>query len=146
MQHLCNFKICITATAFVSTIEMKGITRCKLTLIFESANHRKFLVQIVSYPASLLTSNYIIWLEGYVYIWLFTFMKVYFNVTQYYQKMYKMRKLNSLQDNSVTLSYCHFSNDFKKLKLRLTAFNYNFVLYIYYSIIRNFKTIVELHF
>jgi hypothetical protein len=34
-------------------IEMKGITRCKLTIISESAACKKFLGQIVSYPASL---------------------------------------------------------------------------------------------
>jgi hypothetical protein len=34
-------------------IEMKGITRCKLTIISESAVCKKFLGQIVSYPASL---------------------------------------------------------------------------------------------
>jgi hypothetical protein len=35
------------------TIEMKGITRCKLTIMSESAVCKKFLGQIVSYPASL---------------------------------------------------------------------------------------------
>jgi hypothetical protein len=34
-------------------IEMKGITRCKLTIISESAVHKKFLGQIISYPARL---------------------------------------------------------------------------------------------
>jgi len=35
-------------------IEMKGITRCKLTIVSESAIVlKKFLGQIVSYPASL---------------------------------------------------------------------------------------------
>ncbi len=38
---------------FVSPIEMKGITRCKLTIISESAIHKKFLGQIISYLASL---------------------------------------------------------------------------------------------
>ncbi len=37
----------------VLSIEMKGITRCKLKIISESAVCKKFLVQIVSYPASL---------------------------------------------------------------------------------------------
>jgi hypothetical protein len=37
----------------VPTIEMKGITRCKLTIISESAVCKKFLGQIVSNPASL---------------------------------------------------------------------------------------------
>jgi hypothetical protein len=36
----------------LSTMEMKGITICKLTLISESAIRKKFLGQIVSYPAS----------------------------------------------------------------------------------------------
>ncbi len=34
-------------------IEMKWITRCKPTIISESAVCKKFLGQIVSYPASL---------------------------------------------------------------------------------------------
>jgi hypothetical protein len=34
-------------------IEMKGITRCKLTIISESGICKKFLGQIWSYPASL---------------------------------------------------------------------------------------------
>jgi hypothetical protein len=34
-------------------IEMKGITRCKLTIISESAICKKFLGQIWSYTASL---------------------------------------------------------------------------------------------
>ncbi len=34
-------------------IEMKGITRCKLTIISESAICKKFLGQIWSYAASL---------------------------------------------------------------------------------------------
>ena len=38
-------------------IEMKGIARCKLTIISESAVRKKFLGQIVSYPASLCISN-----------------------------------------------------------------------------------------
>ncbi len=38
---------------WVKLIEMKGITRCKLTIISESAVCKKFLGQIVSYPASL---------------------------------------------------------------------------------------------
>jgi hypothetical protein len=37
-----------------STIEMKGITRSKLTIISESAICKKFLVQIWSYVVSLL--------------------------------------------------------------------------------------------
>jgi len=35
------------------SIEMKGITRCKLTIISESAVCKKFLGQIWSYSASL---------------------------------------------------------------------------------------------
>jgi hypothetical protein len=35
------------------TIEMKGITKCKLTIISQSAVCKKFLVQIWSYAASL---------------------------------------------------------------------------------------------
>ncbi len=38
-------------------IEMKGITRCKLTIISESAICKKFLGQIQSYAASLQISN-----------------------------------------------------------------------------------------
>ncbi len=38
-------------------IEMKGTTRCKLTIISESAVCKKFLGQIWSYPASLQISN-----------------------------------------------------------------------------------------
>jgi len=34
-------------------IEMKGITRCKLTIISESAVHKKFLGKIITYLASL---------------------------------------------------------------------------------------------
>jgi hypothetical protein len=45
---------------------MKGITRCKLTIISESAICKKFLGQIVSYPASLHISNSHS-LEWYVY-------------------------------------------------------------------------------
>jgi hypothetical protein len=37
----------------VTTIEMKGKTRCKLTIISESAICKKFLGQIWSYAASL---------------------------------------------------------------------------------------------
>jgi hypothetical protein len=37
----------------VPTIEMKRITRCKLTIISESAVCKKFLGQILSYLASL---------------------------------------------------------------------------------------------
>ncbi len=38
---------------FVGGIEMKGITRCKLTIISESAVHEKLIGQIISYPAIL---------------------------------------------------------------------------------------------
>ncbi len=41
----------------IPIIEMKGITRCKLTIISESAVRKKFLGQVVSYPASLSISN-----------------------------------------------------------------------------------------
>jgi len=34
-------------------IEMKGITRCKLTIIFESAIHKTFLGQIIYVLVSL---------------------------------------------------------------------------------------------
>jgi hypothetical protein len=43
----------LSAFIFISPIEMKGITRCKLTIISESAVCKKFLGQIVSYLASL---------------------------------------------------------------------------------------------
>ena len=46
-----NFHLKVSQT--VHSIEMKGITRCKLTIISESAACKKFLGQIVSYPASL---------------------------------------------------------------------------------------------
>jgi hypothetical protein len=39
------------------TIEMKGITRCKLTIISESAFCKNFLGQIWSYTVSLYISN-----------------------------------------------------------------------------------------
>ena len=41
----------------VRTIQMKGITRCKLTMISDSAVCKKFLGQIVSYLPSLQISN-----------------------------------------------------------------------------------------
>jgi hypothetical protein len=46
-QTPCN------TTVIVIVIEMKGITRCKLTIISESAVCKKFLGQIVSYLVSL---------------------------------------------------------------------------------------------
>ncbi len=51
---------------------MKGMTRCKLTIISESAIHKKFLGLIVSYPASLKISNSHS-LECYVVIYMFLF-------------------------------------------------------------------------
>ncbi len=39
--------------ATLPPIEMKGVTRSKLTIISESAICKKYLGQIVSYPASL---------------------------------------------------------------------------------------------
>ncbi len=39
--------------SWIQTIEMKGITTCKLTIISESAVCKKFLGQIWSYAASL---------------------------------------------------------------------------------------------
>ncbi len=41
-----------TGRFVVPTIEMKGITRCKLTITTESVVCKKFLGQIVSYLAS----------------------------------------------------------------------------------------------
>jgi hypothetical protein len=41
----------------VEGIDMKGITRCTLSIISESAVHKKFLGQFVSYPASLQISD-----------------------------------------------------------------------------------------
>jgi hypothetical protein len=49
IRHLWQLK--------VITIEMKGLTRCKLTIISESAVCKKFLAQIWYYPASLQISN-----------------------------------------------------------------------------------------
>jgi hypothetical protein len=43
--------LCLKA---ITIIEMKGIARCKLAIISESAISKKFLGQIVSYPAILI--------------------------------------------------------------------------------------------
>jgi hypothetical protein len=41
----------------VNTIEMKGLTRCKVAVIFESANRRKFLSLFGSKAVNLQTSD-----------------------------------------------------------------------------------------
>jgi hypothetical protein len=43
----------LKAKNIIDIIEMKGITRCKLTIISESADCKKFLGQIWSYVASV---------------------------------------------------------------------------------------------
>ncbi len=43
----------LTATAVLETIDLKRITRCKLALIFTSADHRKFFGLIGSEAARL---------------------------------------------------------------------------------------------
>jgi hypothetical protein len=53
MLALFHFAFLIALVMLVRTIEMKGITRCKLTIISESGVHKKLLGQIISYPASL---------------------------------------------------------------------------------------------
>jgi hypothetical protein len=55
-QWKCGFKDSNPSRSD-SAIEMKGITRCKLTIIIESAVCKKFLGQIVSYPAGLYIYN-----------------------------------------------------------------------------------------
>jgi hypothetical protein len=57
----------------VISIEMKGITKCKLTIISESAIRKKFLGQSISYLASLWISKSFIrmlccYLNVFVYI------------------------------------------------------------------------------
>ncbi len=60
----------------IGAIEMKGILRCKITIISESAVCKKFLGQIVSYPASLLIFNSHS-LECYFVLLMFLFILMY---------------------------------------------------------------------
>jgi hypothetical protein len=67
------------------SIDLKRITRCKLTLIFTPADHRKFLGLFGSEAARLQTSNEAT-LEGYVIkMFLFCLYMCSITVTEYFK-------------------------------------------------------------